>query len=394
MSVSDNPLMQHMNPLGTIDPATFLHDYWQKKPLLVRQAFPIEEPPISKEELGGLACEEEVSSRIVQEHHCTGPWKVDYGPFDESSFAALPDNNWTLLVSDCEKHAPELRFLTEPFRFLPDWRIDDLMISYAADGGSVGPHTDDYDVFLIQLDGVREWQIDTRLEEGEIIEDIELKILKTFKPEQSWRLEPGDMLYLPPRVAHYGIARGECMTGSVGFRAPGYRDILQDFLEEALLRTPESRRYQDAGMTMQQHSSEITPETVSHFRSIVQSLTETDDATFKQWLGRFLTEVKTDTLPPEDTPELTLAEFHNAMAHGCLFERSEFSRLAYIMDGESLTLFADRQAYPAPTTLLNDIRLICREYSFSASALGHLGNNELVELLYRLYRNDVLFPVA
>ncbi len=383
--------MQTINPLGSIDPTTFLRDYWQQKPLLVRQAFPLSKAPISKEALGGLACEEDVSSRIVQEHHHDGPWKVDYGPFDEATFAALPDSNWTLLVSDCEKHLPELRFLTEPFHFLPDWRIDDLMISYAADGGSVGPHTDDYDVFLIQLDGVREWQISTHVDDCDIIEDIELKILRTFEPEQSWQLEPGDMLYLPPRVAHYGIARGECMTGSVGFRAPGYRDILQDFLEDAMLRTPDSQRYQDAGMVMQAHPAEITPETIKHFRSIIRDLTQADDTTFRRWLGCFVTEVKTDVLPPGDAPDMTQAAFCSAITGNGVLERNEFSRLAYIAETGSLTLFADKQAYSAPLSLLQDIRHLCEKYHFSLAELQQPQSPELMALLYQLYCNDVLF---
>ena len=253
------------------------------------------EPPISAEKLAGLACEDDVNARIVQEHHSEGAWRASYGPFTENDFTDLPDSHWTLLVSDCEKHLPHLRSLIEPFRFIPDWRIDDLMISYAAESGSVGPHTDNYDVFLLQLEGVREWRISDKANPEDYIEGLELKILKSFRPDQIWRLEPGDMLYLPPHIAHHGLAHGgACMTASIGFRAPSWRDILQAYVEELILQTPENEYYQDPDLPLQDAPAEITAETTQKFRSLIQESLTSDDINFTNWLGRYLTEQKSD----------------------------------------------------------------------------------------------------
>ncbi|MCB1815595.1 MAG: cupin domain-containing protein, partial [Candidatus Competibacteraceae bacterium] len=173
--------------------AQFLAEYWQQKPLLVRAAWPAFSNPISPEELAGLACEDEVCARLVRQSKQR--WQVRHGPFKETDFTRLPAKRWTVLVPDMEKHLPDLRSILEPFRFIPDWRIDDLMISYAAEQGSVGPHVDEYDVFLLQGLGRRRWQIDTRpVAPDNYQADSELRILQHFEAESEWILEPGDML--------------------------------------------------------------------------------------------------------------------------------------------------------------------------------------------------------
>ena len=164
------------------------------------------------------------------------PWELRRGPFTEEDFLELPETHWTLLVSDVEKQAPDMAALIEPFRFVPDWRIDDLMISYAPEHGTVGPHVDDYDVFLLQALGQRRWQISTQpVDPDNFLPDTELRIMDEFEPVQDWVLEPGDLLYLPPKVAHHGVALGPCMTCSIGFRAPLHSDMVGryvDFLME------------------------------------------------------------------------------------------------------------------------------------------------------------------
>ena len=192
-------------PLGELSPAEFLDQYWQKKPCLIRQAIPGFEQLLDGDDLAGLACEEMSDARLVKGTMEAADWSVEHGPFDEDAFSALPPENWTLLVQDVEKHYAPLQELMQQFQFIPSWRLDDLMISYAVPGGSVGPHTDQYDVFLLQATGRRRWQIASSFDAG-LLEDCPLNVLEQFSPEQEWVLEPGDMLYLPPNIAHHGVA--------------------------------------------------------------------------------------------------------------------------------------------------------------------------------------------
>ncbi len=381
-----------MNPtapqslLGGLSPARFMQTHWQRKPLLVRGAFDLPTPPLDKHELAGLACEEAVDSRIVQERHPDGPWKLDYGPFDEAFFANLPESHWTLLVGDCEKHLPELRALVEPFRFIADWRIDDLMISYAADQGSVGPHTDDYDVFLIQLEGEREWRISEQVDHDAIIEGIDLRILERFEAEHVWRLRPGDMLYLPPRVAHFGIARGECMTASVGFRAPSHREILQAYLDEVVLRIPDDLRYGDAGAPALEHPGEITAESIARIRRIIDDHLRLDNHAFTQWLGRFLTEPKSEEISPPEATDPDATAFAARLDTGWRLRRNPHSRFAWT-DGEGgMTLFVDQHSWTLPASLRDDIlRLTDRDHW-----RGDEFSPAFHELLHQLYRLEAL----
>ncbi|BFO54573.1 MULTISPECIES: JmjC domain-containing protein [Comamonadaceae] len=213
--------------LGGITPAQFMRRHWQKKPLLVRQAIARFTPPVGRAELFALAARETVESRLVQQKK--GGWSLRHGPFARRALPPLATPDWTLLVQGVDLHDDAVHALLQQFRFVPQARLDDLMISYATDGGGVGPHFDSYDVFLLQAHGRRRWRIgrqkDLALKDG-----IPLKILENFEPEQEFVLEPGDMLYLPPRWAHDGIAEGECMTYSIGFRSPSRTGLAQDLL--------------------------------------------------------------------------------------------------------------------------------------------------------------------
>jgi len=184
------------NPLGNLSPEDFLSEYWQKKPLLIRQAFPDLQCPISAEELAGLSCEEDVNARIIIEKDGEHPWQPVFGPMDDDVFTSLPESHWTLVINDLEKLIPELAWIADLFDFIPNWRLDDLMTSYAADQGSVGPHFDLYDVFIIQGEGRRRWQISTaEVASDNQVKDSPLRIQKNFTAEEEWVLEPGDMLY-------------------------------------------------------------------------------------------------------------------------------------------------------------------------------------------------------
>ncbi len=213
--------------LGGLTPAQFMRRHWQKKPLLVRQAIPGFVPPVQRAQLFDLAGREEVESRLVQQTR--GAWKLRQGPFARRALPSLQQPDWTLLVQGVDLHDDPVHQLLQQFRFVPEARLDDLMISYASNGGGVGPHFDSYDVFLLQAHGRRRWRIG-RQKDLSLKDGIPLKVLAHFEPEEEFVLEPGDMLYLPPRYAHDGIAEGECMTYSIGFRAPARAELANELL--------------------------------------------------------------------------------------------------------------------------------------------------------------------
>ena len=213
--------------LGGLSPARFMRGYWQRRPLLVRQAWPAVQPPLARADLLALAASEDVESRLVARQG--DAWTLRHGPLSRRALPPLRQPGWTLLVQGLDLHVPAARAMLERFRFVPDARLDDLMLSYATDQGGVGPHLDSYDVFLLQVHGRRRWRI-ARPGDGTLVEGLPLKILSRFEPEAEWLLEPGDMLYLPPRWAHDGVAEGECMTCSIGFRAPAGPELAADLL--------------------------------------------------------------------------------------------------------------------------------------------------------------------
>jgi 50S ribosomal protein L16 3-hydroxylase len=277
-------------PVG-LDPEDFVRYHWQQCPLLLRQAFPAFQSPLEPDDLAGLACDETIESRIVLGQG-KNLWELRNGPFKDDDFARLPATHWTLLVQDVDKAVPEVAELLQSFRFLPDWRVDDVMVSFAPDGGSVGPHYDEYDVFLIQGQGQRRWQIHSRpVSDADCMPDSELRILRRFDAEQEWLLAPGDMLYLPPGVAHWGTAVGDCMTYSIGFRAPSWRELMIAYCEELIARVPDDR-YRDRDLSGSLDSAEIPPAARNHIVSTLSSYLNPEIPDFGRWFGRFITEPK------------------------------------------------------------------------------------------------------
>ena len=216
--------------------------HWEKKPLLVRQAWPGAKPPLTRAAMFRLAASEDVESRLVVRDG--GGWQVRHGPNPRRVLPPVAQSNWTLLVQGLDLHVDAARALVEPFRFIPEARLDDLMISWASDGGGVGPHVDAYDVFLLQVAGRRRWRVG-RVADASFIEGLPLKILRHFEPEFDWVLEPGDLLYLPPLWGHDGIAQGECMTCSVGFRSPQADGLAGDLLQRLADGDESGRLYRD-----------------------------------------------------------------------------------------------------------------------------------------------------
>ena len=288
--------------LSQLTPSEFLAEYWQKKPLLIKAAIPNFDGLLSPEELAGLACEEDVQSRIVE--YKKGVWHAQHGPFTEDDFAALPDtptaeHNWTLLVQSVNHFLPEASALLQQFSFIPHARLDDLMVSLASHGGGVGPHFDSYDVFLLQGQGKRLWRISEQ-NDLSLVEGSPLRILKHFDTKQEWLLEAGDMLYLPPHLAHWGIAVSEgdqdCMTYSIGFRAPKNQELASEFLgfmQDKINQVfiPLSGLYQDANLRLQAHPAEISANMVSTVSAQLQRI-QWSSGTVAEFLGRYLSEPK------------------------------------------------------------------------------------------------------
>lgn len=283
--------------LGGISPEAFLAEYWQKKPLLVRQALPGFGDWLNRARLSELALRDDVESRLVR--FIRGQCLLDHGPFEEGDLAGLPKKNWSLLVSGVNHFLPEGDALLHAFDFIPLARLDDLMVSFAPTGGGVGPHFDSYDVFLIQGQGRRRWEISAQ-DDLEIMEGAPLRILKHFQPEQSWELEPGDMLYLPPQYAHNGVALTDCMTWSVGFRVPTAADMVGHFLNYLHDHLQPVGLYRDPDMQRQRHPAEIPTTMLNQVATMLKAIRWNREL-ITDFLGCHLSEPKTHVFfdPPK-----------------------------------------------------------------------------------------------
>ncbi|MCU7931860.1 MAG: cupin domain-containing protein [Candidatus Thiodiazotropha sp. (ex Codakia rugifera)] len=343
--------MHNLNFPKGLTTEKFLADYWQRQPLLFRNPLPDFQCDLEANDLAGMACEEAFESRLVLEKHGVTPWEARFGPFDDTLFSELPESHWTLLVQDVDKHLPAVAELLDYFRFIPDWRLDDVMVSYAVDQGSVGPHIDDYDVFLYQAEGRRRWKIHTRpVSEEDFIPGLDLRILPDFEAEQEWLLEPGDMLYLPPNVAHWGLAEGECMTCSVGFRAPRLQEMASAWFDATIENRLPQRRYRDPPLQPQAAPGEILPSSLNEFKALLHACLQHNDQD-DRWFGRFITETK-DHLQvfPREQP-LTEHGFLNRFREQAVIQRHGCTRMAFSRlesDGHD-TLYANGQHYTLPS---------------------------------------------
>lgn len=298
-------VQEKISLLGGMSPAQFMRKHWHKKPLLVRQAIPGFEAPIPRAQLFELAGEEGVESRLIQQKK--SGWSLRHGPFQRRSLPTMTTREWTLLVQGVDLHNAAGRALLDQFRFVPEARLDDLMISYATDGGGVGPHFDSYDVFLLQAHGKRRWRIG-RQRDKTLVDGMPVKILANFEPEEEYVLEPGDMLYLPPRWAHDGIAEGECMTYSIGFRSPQRDELAREVLlrvADALGEADVSPIYRDPAQEAVLHPGSVPAQMQEFAREgVVRALM--DSRVVERALGEALTEPKGNVWfdPPEDEPDL------------------------------------------------------------------------------------------
>ena len=368
----------------------FLRDYWQKKPLLIRQAFADFESPLSADELAGLSLEEEVESRIVLEQGAT-PWELRHGPFTEDDYRKLPERNWTLLVQAVDQFVPEVAELLQAFRFLPSWRVDDVMISYAAPGGSVGPHYDNYDVFLLQGQGHRRWKVGQPCDvDSPLLQHPDLRILSDFQQQDEWVLGPGDMLYLPPGLAHYGIAEDECMTYSVGFRAPSHAEVVTHFSDFLGQYLGDHQRYSDAGLSLPTDPAQIDEQTVDRLQKLLLELVQDKEA-LGTWFGRFMTEPRyPEMIAAQELDEQLLSD---ALEQGYGLVRNPTARLAWRQEqDEYLMLFASGEHCLLPTRLLPLVQLICnRDYLDAEQLQAWRQDDEATLLLEQLLsKGDLL----
>ncbi|NOX09119.1 MAG: DUF2238 domain-containing protein [Gammaproteobacteria bacterium] len=373
------------NPLADLSIETFLRDYWQKKPLFIAQAFPDFQTPISADELAGLACEEGVDSRIVIEKGGEHPWQAIYGPMDEAIFAQLPETHWTLLVNDVEKHLPQLAWIVDAFRFIPEWRLDDLMISYAPEGGSVGPHFDQYDVFILQAQGHRRWQIhEQAVSADNQVEDTDLRIQKDFVAEQEWLLGPGDMIYIPPGVSHYGVATDDCLSFSIGFRASSHADMLNDFMGFITRDLPAEKTWKDPALNMQACANEISSDAIEHLRKILAEYLDPAHPAMAQWFGRFVSDPRADLSLEADE---TFSSIDELCARYPRLQRNSASRFAFIEQAGQTLLFVDGEDYKVSRSFAEQL---CAQREVDIQKLSQQLSTEEADLLLQMFAQGQL----
>lgn len=388
------------NPLGNFPIDKFLSEYWQKKPLFIRDALPNITSPVSAEVLAGLACEEEVESRIIIQHQNDSKWDLLHGPFQEETFAKLPESHWTLLVQAVDHWVPEAAKFLNQFNFIPRWRIDDLMISYASDNGGVGPHYDNYDVFLVQTDGKRKWEIGEQYDESStLIENVPVSILSEFKAIDSWILEPGDILYVPPGYGHNGIAVGDdCITCSIGFRAPSHTEILREYTDHISENISDAMRYNDANLVEQINTGEISKQALDKVQKILQEYLN-DTASVSDWFGRYITTPKYSQVDERmrgasntDNPSSNIYSSEHVDKHlkasGCFF-RNESSRFAYISTEGTHKLFVDGECISTLEDTNPLIETLCSEIEYKSDMFSHTDNN--MKLLAELLQLGALY---
>lgn len=337
----------------------FLRDYWQKKPLLIRNPWREWRNPLEPDELAGLACEEGVESRLIGQGD--GRWMVEHGPLAEDRFGAMGRSPWTLLVQAVDMHAPQVAALIAPFRFIPNWRIDDVMVSYATDGGGVGAHYDQYDVFLIQGLGRRRWQVGGRCDaDTPLMLHDDLRLLADFRPEAEWVLEPGDILYVPPGVAHDGVAVGDdCMTYSVGFRAPSRSELVEQFCAHVVGRMDDDDRYADPDLTVQANPGEIGAAALARLQAMVAD-TLNDPVAFARWFGEYSSEPKYPELDFRPDAPIAPDAVRALVAQAVPLCRNAASRFAFVAQRDgSVTLFVDGDSHDCSGAVAQLAKQLC-----------------------------------
>ncbi len=372
-----------MTLLGGLTVNEFLSDYWQKKPLLIRQAMPGFKSLLDPRQLVAMACRDDVQARLAT---CQRKqWKLRYEPFQAEDFEGLSKKGkWSVLVQGVNHLLPKGAELVKQFNFIPHARLDDLMVSYAPKGGGVGPHFDAYDVFLVQGLGHRRWQISTQKDQT-LVEGAPLRLLKNFKVEQEWVLEAGDMLYLPPHCAHNGIAEDDCMTYSIGFRTPWYQELAEQFLVYLQDRIEIKGTYADPDLKAQKHPAEISDDMLRQVGRAVRKV-KWDDEDVANFLGCYLSEPKPHIFFEAPSRPLTQSGFEQTIQKRGL--KTDLKTLMLCRDG---TIFINGDAHPIGKGSYNILRELADNRSLPPSSKFP---REAANLLYQFYLDGFVTPCA
>jgi len=334
-----------------LDIGAFLCEYWQRKPLLIKNAVENFVPPLSSDELAGLALEEDVESRLIE--LCGDDWRLLHGPFKANDF--VREHPWTLLVQAVDHYVPDVAALFQLVDFIPRWRTDDIMVSYAVDGGSVGPHYDNYDVFLLQGEGHRLWRLGQHCDaDSPMLAHDELRLLHDFDTVAEYLLGPGDMLYIPPGIAHWGIARGECTTFSIGCRAPRIADMLSRWTDQVLSQVDSQQFYTDTGREPATRPGELSDYDMYHAMAQLRNALEQPSAF--RWFGELVTEPRYDIEPDPDE----VAEACARLRDGPLsIELSPAARLAWQQDTRGVVVYANGESLDCAAAVLPSLITLC-----------------------------------
>jgi 50S ribosomal protein L16 3-hydroxylase len=379
--------MAPLTHLGELTVGEFLADYWQQKPVCIRKGIAFQEALIAVDELAGLALEPEVESRLIENRGDLKDWQVIHGPLTEDDFNKERDFPWTLLVQGVDCFVPEVHDFLAKFRFLPSWRVDDLMISYATKGAGVGAHYDRYDVFLIQGEGQRQWQIgQTCNENSALMAHDHLSLLADFELSEEFILNPGDMLYIPPLLAHKGVAMSDvCVTYSVGFRSPSHGDVLTTFADERSMDISADLRIKDHGFAA--NSGEISAADVEGLMQLMRDQITPENVA--QWFGKHSTEAKHPGLDMAEEA-MDLAELDSIIndAYGVL-RVSEGVRLAYTWQGDGgLTLFVQGDALPCPPDATAFVEAIANQWLIAVDELDPLVKKDAAKAMLLILHNQ------
>jgi len=350
--------------LTEFDHNEFLRTYWQREPLLIKHKGEAFVDPIDADELAGLACEHSIESRIVT-HIPDNDWQVRHGPFNAAVFEKLGEHNWTLLVQAVDLADPDVADLKNYFKFLPSWRIDDVMVSFASTGGGVGPHYDQYDVFLIQGKGSRRWQIGERCNSTTPLRNnTEMRLLENFVSRREVVLEPGDILYLPPRIAHHGTALQDSLCYSVGFRAPSFAELLQGFCDEMTTTMSEDLRFEDSDSFDQVGGGALDKYSIQNVFDKLRNITD-QSSLLLDFFGKSVTEpryperIQAEINSP-DTAALQALDQNSEIL--MVFHKNPNSRFAYLTNKEGHVLFVDGEKYLCQTDQMPLLKLLCNGF--------------------------------
>ena len=380
-------MLQPLTHFGQLSIDTFVKEYWQQKPICIRNAFPDLAPLIAADELAGLSLEAEVESRLIENQGDITDWRLQHGPMQEADFAKQRDYPWTLLVQGVDQYVPAVFDFASKFRFIPAWRYDDIMISYATAGAGVGAHFDRYDVFLIQGEGRRRWEIGQACSStSPLAEHNDLSLLQDFETIEAFDLEPGDMLYLPPLVAHRGVALTDnCMTYSVGCRAPSFGDVIGGFADYIGQQLSPDQRLRNSPEA--QSPGEISANDIANLRHIIEQ--QLTDENLAQWFGSMTTEPKNPALDISEEA-MDSSELGNILAdkYGVI-RVSEGVRIAYTWQGEGgLTLFIQGEAIPCPPQATELAMALANSLVIAVEDLAPLIAHEASEALFLVLHNQ------